>query len=655
MNAFSRKFSSVLAVTAITATMALASPVSAGVQTFGKTYSVTATVKGGKNLTVLLISGSGRLLASKKVTGANQKITLKSPATASIGGTSLQLVNSGGASKGSYFGPVTIGHKGSKAANASRVYTRLKQSVSTSVKLGTLTIKKVGAGKQGYAVASATSKSADTSVGAQVNASKGRPTGVGTFGKTSGVAIKSYGVNATAVGDPCSPPNTATCGPEGKEIGPPSGNPVNPPTPPTPPTPGQPNAGQPATGQPNAGTPNAGQPATGQPNAGTPNAGQPATGQPNAGTPNAGQPTQQGAVINKDETLGGDADDDGIPNAFDVNDDGDAVLDSADTSTPAPKAAADDGTTTCGAVDFKIFTNYKATQGGFAGTINAYGVGGFKADKTNIASTITKTMSMVFSPITQVCGSAVTRSFLKGIDVSYAPTDYVELSKTCGTGDYQWLIGAGKMCGTDPSGYSFGSPYTFGETLPTGQDTFSMKVETADGKSYEFTSSPGFVFVTHPMFIAYSNDGTNYTNIDYTKTTTGPEGARITEPTISVAQAQTLYLKVYRPQRLAMDGETGDFYDLGGFKFTPDIPNGTPSVGKCEALKSTDTVMTSDTPIDTANPPVMILQWAIGTKCYGVPPKNIAWAPSASDFDIQVEPSGPGGNSSQKIRITLVP
>ena len=619
MNALSRKFSSVLAVTAITATMALASPVAAGVQAFGKTYTVSATVKGGKNLTVLLISGSGRLLASKKVTGTSQSITLKSPATGSIGGTSLQLVNSAGASKGAYFGPVTIGHKGKSSTSASRVYTQLKQSISTSVKLGTLTIKKVGAGKQGYAVASATSSSADTSVGAQVSASKGRPTGVGTFGKTSGVAIKSYGVSAAAAGDPCSPSNTATCGPDGKVIGTPTGNPVNPPT------------GQPST------------PATGQPS--TPATGQPTTGQPT---------TQQGAVVTKDETLGGDADDDGIPNAFDVNDDGDAVLDSADTSTPAPKVAADDGTTPCGAVDFKIFTNYKATQGGYAGTINAYGVGPFKADKTNIASTLTKTLSMVFSPITQVCGSSVTRSFLKGVDVSYAPTDYVELGKPCGTGDYQWIIGAGKMCGTDASGFSFGSAYTFGATdLPTGQDTFSMKVETADGKSYEFTSSPGFVFVTHPMFIAYSNDGTTYKNIDYATTMTSPEGARITEPTISVTQSQTLYLKVYRPQRLAMDGEAGEFYDLGGFKFTPDIPNGSPSVGKCEALKSTDTVMTSDTPSDTASPPVMILEWAIGSKCYGVAPKNIAWAPGPSDFDIQVEPSGPGGNSAQKIRITL--
>ena len=621
MNVLSRKFSSVLAVTAITATMALASPVAAGVQAFGKTYSVTATVKGGKNLTVLLISGSGRLLASKKVTGTNQKITLKSPATASIGGTSLQLVNSAGASKGSYFGPVTIGHKGKSSTSASRVYTRLKQSISTSVKLGTLTIKKVGAGKQGYAVASATSSSADTSVGAQVSASKGRPTGVGTFGKTSGVAIKSYGVSAMAAGDPCTTPNVGTCGPDSREIGPPNGNPVNP------------------------------------PNAGQPNAGQPNAGQPNAGQPNAGQPTQQGSVVTKDDTLGGDKDDDGIPNAFDVNDDGDAVLDSADTSTPAPKVAVDDGTKDCSAVDFKIFTNYKATQGGYAGTINAYAPGAFKATKENIASTITKSMTMVFSPITQVCGSNVVTTELKGNGVPYAPTDYVTLSGgVCNTGDYQWAIGQGFICPGAANKTAFGG-YTFtGSDLPTGQDTFTMRVTTADAKSYEFTSSIGFVFVTHPMFVEYSTDGTNFTKVDYNNSTPGPDGARITEPTISVGQAQTLYLKVLRPQRLAMDGEAGEFYDLGGFKYTPDIPN-ISGVGKCDAMTVTDSGMASDTVLDTGKPTTVLLTWAIGQKCFTESTKTPkpTWTPGASDFDVQVEPSGPGGNSAQKIRITLVP
>ena len=611
MNALSRKFSSVLAVTAITATMALASPVAAGVQTFGKSYSVTATVKGGKNLTVLLISGSGRLLASKKVTGTNQKITLKSPATASIGGTSLQLVNGAGTSKGSYFGPVTIGHKGKSSTSASRVYTRLKQSISTSVKLGTLTIKKVGAGKQGYAVASATSSSADTSVGAQVSASKGRPTGVGTFGKTSGVAIKSYGVSAMAAGDPCTTPNVGTCGPDSREIGPPNGNPVNPPN----------------------------------------------AGQPNAGQPNAGQPTQQGSVVTKDDTLGGDKDDDGIPNAFDVNDDGDAVLDSADTSTPAPKVAVDDGTKDCSAVDFKIFTNYKATQGGYAGTINAYAPGAFKATKENIASTITKSMTMVFSPITQVCGSNVVTTELKGNGVAYAPSDYVSLSGgVCNTGDYQWAIGQGFICPGAGNKTAFGG-YTFtGSDLPTGQDTFTMRVTTADAKSYEFTSSVGFVFVTHPMFVEYSTDGTNFTKVDYNNSTPGPDGARITEPTISVGQAQTLYLKVLRPQRLAMDGEAGEFYDLGGFKYTPDIPN-ISGVGKCDAMTVTDSGMASDTVLDTGKPTTVLLTWAIGQKCFTESTKTPkpTWTPGASDFDVQVEPSGPGGNSAQKIRITLVP
>ena len=43
MNPLSRKFTSVLAVTAITATMALASPAAAAVRSFGKTYTVTAS------------------------------------------------------------------------------------------------------------------------------------------------------------------------------------------------------------------------------------------------------------------------------------------------------------------------------------------------------------------------------------------------------------------------------------------------------------------------------------------------------------------------------------------------------------------------------------------------------------------------------------
>ena len=603
MSVFSKRFTSVAAAVAVIASLAVASPVAGAVQKFGKTYTVTATVKGGKNLTVLLVSGTGRLLASQAVKSASQKITLKAKGTGAIGGTTLQLVSGKDASaKGKYFGPVVLANNSKTAAKSNIVYTRLKQTAAASVKLGTVTIKKVpGTTQQGYAVTSTKSSAADTTTAGAVKASRGKPLGVGTYGKTANKPVTKSGVWATALGDPCSNPGTPTCSPQGIEVAGPQG-------PPNPPPGGQPG------------------------------------GQPGANK-----------AVDKDETLGGDADDDGIPNAFDVNDDGDDQVDSADTTTPAPKVAADNGTTTCGAVDFKIFTNYKATQGGFAGTLNAYGEGPFKADTTNIASTITKTMSMVFSPIASVCDSAVTRTFLKGVGVSYAPSEYQELTKTCGTGDYQWLIGAGKMCGTDASGYPFGPSHNFTATdLPSGQDTFSMKVETADGKKYEFTSSPGFVFVTHPMFIAYGTDGTSYTDINYANPTSGPEGARITEPTINVKSTDSLYLKVYRPQRLAIDGETGTFYDLAGFKFTPDIPNGNPSVGKCDLLTSKDEEMASDKPIDAVNPPVMTLKWDIGAKCYGVAPKNIPWSAGPADFDIQVEPSGPGGNSAQKIRITYI-
>ena len=573
------------------------SPVQAAVRAFGKNYQVTATLKGAQNMTVLLMSAKGQTLASATVTKSSQKVTLKTAPTLSTKGATLQLVSgSGKAGKGAYYGPVVIGWKGTKASTASKVTSKLKASSSTKIALGTVQVKSaIGSAKQGYAVAMAASKLADTSTASLAKASKGQPSGVGNYGKNQSVSSGDFTVSLAAIGDPCSPPGTTTCGPDGKEIGAPNGNGV------------------------------------------------------------VNQPVNNGAatVVADDDLNGGDKDDDGIPNAFDVNDDGDATVDSADSSTPSPKVSVDGGAT-CASVDFKIFTNYKATQPGFAGTINAYGPGAFKATRDNIASTITKSMTMVFSPITNVCGSVVTATYLKGNGAAYAPTDYVKLGTVCNTGDYQWSIGQGFICAGAANKTAFGG-YTFtGTDLPSGQDTFTMKVETADGNSYEFTSSPGFVFVTHPMFTAYSTDGVNYTNIDYSQSSTGPDGVHLnSDPVISVTQSQTLWLKVYRPQRLAIDGETGDFYDLGGFKWTPDIPNGNPSPGKCDALATTDTSMANDTPIDETAKPQLILQWSIGSKCYGVPPRNAAWQPGGGDFDIQVEPTGPGGNAAQKVRITL--
>lgn len=585
----SRRIGVYLIAGMLVSVLGLSSPVRAAVRAAGKTYSVSATVRGGQNLTVMLVSGTGRTLATQKISKATQKVTLKSPGISSAKGTTLQLVSgSGGKSKGAYFGPVVLGWKGKSSSSASKVYTKLKSSASTKLSLGTMTIKNVGSAKQGYAILAASSRAADDASTSQVSASKGRPKGVGTYGKTASVAGTEYGVSATGFAQTPNPN----------------------PTPGTPTQPGQPN-------------------------------------QPGAPGQSAG-PSQ-------DDTLGGDKDDDGLLNAFDVDDDGDGVIDSADSNTPTPQVSADNGTADCGAITWRIFTNYKATGDAYRGTINAYGTGAFEATTATIASTIGSTMTMVFQPIVSVCGSQVTKSYIKGNGAPYAPADYVEVGKTCNTGDYQWLIGAGRMCSTDQTGYDFGSKYTFtGSDLPTGQDTFTMKVETADGKSYEFTSSPGFVFVTHPMFISY-NDGTGEKQVQY--------GAPSVN--ISVAKSTVLTLKMYRPQRLAIDGETGTFYDLGGFKVSPDIPNGISTVqpgqvappgsqpsqgpGKCDAQAVTDTEMTSDQPINTTTKPTMTIKWEIG-KCFDA--KSIAWSAGSLTVDIQVEPSGPGGNAAQKLFLT---
>jgi hypothetical protein len=51
-----------------------------------------------------------------------------------------------------------------------------------------------------------------------------------------------------------------------------------------------------------------------------------------------------------------------LPNVFDVNDDGDAVLDQADANNPAPSAGAN-----CQAgASFNVFTNFKSTQTNYA-------------------------------------------------------------------------------------------------------------------------------------------------------------------------------------------------------------------------------------------------------------------------------------------------
>ncbi len=355
----------------------------------------------------------------------------------------------------------------------------------------------------------------------------------------------------------------------------------------------------------------------------------------------------RGVVSDQQQFDGGDADLDGITNAFDVNDDGDALLDQADATSPAPNIGAN-----CQAgASFNIFTNYKSTAQNFAGNLNYYGTGEFQATEPRIANALTNTMSIVMQPITNVCGSAVTKSEFKGVGtLPYAPADYVDITnKAGGTRDYQWTVGNGLISGNSVPGLA---PYTFtAANQISGQDVLMQRVTTADGNVYEFAGTMGFVFVTHPVPLSYSTDGSNFTDISFSGGR-ATYGFTVDEETnfIPVSESTTLTVKFAVPQRLAFDGETAGYWDLGNMTYTPDIPNGFGGgngPGRCDSALKTDSQVDSAV---ASSPRTFAMTFKL-SDCFAA--RGAAWGSGVMQggFDIQVVPSGGGGNSAQKLGV----
>ena len=234
-----------------------------------KVYTVKFKAVNGGKKTFLLISKSGRTLASAKVKkGAVELKTKGENKVSSIEGATIQIVSSNG---GVYYGPVVLGWKktpGNKTfSEATRIYTKFKASSNRNpLNLGTITVTNVRVnGKQGYGKPATSSLFADTSPAAEVFALAGKPIGVGRYGKDR-IARSQVGVFAAEVGI-------------------------------------------------------------------------------------------QVSDLPEDNTLGGDKDDDGLPNAFDVNDDGDRKIDSSDADTPRLEAVVETPTgVACAPIEFKIFT-----------------------------------------------------------------------------------------------------------------------------------------------------------------------------------------------------------------------------------------------------------------------------------------------------------
>ena len=448
------------------------------------TFKVTATFKSATGKTLLWLSKTGRVIATKAITTSSQSVSLSSAgkvSRANVNGSTLQLVTSSG---GDYYGPVVLGWK-----STSQVYTQMNFSTSlTTIAFGNIT-KKTVTTNQGYGLAQYKSTKVLTTTKATVKAVSYKPKGVGTYGKLnltsspssvhpmSGGFIRAYDVNVTDA-----------------EL----------------------------------------------------------------------------------KFTGADADADGLPNFADINDDGDAKTDATDTTSPNMQGGGVPAASCEAGASFNIFTNFKSTSPNFMGNINKYGPGTFEATDERINQALSSTLTMVLSPINNVCGSNVVKTEFKGVGVPYAPTDFVDITGTIGgTGDYQWQIGAGRIGSTtipelDLNGGDMGA---FNFTSPTqisGQDTFIQRVTTADGKTYEFSGTAGFVFVTHPLPVRYKihvgDDWTSFFNVDRTAATYS-----------RVSTAGDVWFQILRPQRLAVEGEIysdgsqATFMDLGGMRYTPDI------------------------------------------------------------------------------------
>lgn len=370
-------------------------------------------------------------------------------------------------------------------------------------------------------------------------------------------------------------------------------------------------------------------------------------------TPLIGDFDIRNAIADDQKFDGGDADGDGLPNAFDVNDDGDGKLDQAEAQNqqiaPTPELLQKN----CEAqASFNIFTNFKSTAQNFAGNLNYYGTGLFQATDERIANALSNTMSIVMQPITSVCGSSVTKSEFKGVgNLPYAPSNYVDITgKSGGTGDYQWTVGNGRISNNPVVGLA---PFTF--TSPkqiSGQDVLMQRVTTADGKVYEFAGTMGFVFVTHPLPLRFSaDDGSSWRDVSFN----GGSAQYGNDGKIPLLVSTKLMVEFAVPQRLAIDGETGRYWDLGSMNYAPDAPNafgGGGGPGKCDKQSSVDTVADSAV---SSSPRVFRLVFTLGT-CFTEKAKN--WGTSGQELqggvDIQVVPIGGGGNSAQKLGISAM-
>jgi hypothetical protein len=268
---------------------------------------------------------------------------------------------------------------------------------------------------------------------------------------------------------------------------------------------------------------------------------------------------------------GADPDHDGVPNAFDVDDNGNLVMDNQDPVTGLRARKAQGLQAPSGGDTFQLFSNFHFDV---SKTLNANAAGVTKAE---IDAALTSPDSFV------------------GLVFPVPSADSVELD--CGGLSYCSLGGTGFAAEPFPNGQPFpaccdqdGDGLGTIDKGPTGDfqlraratsdkigsgDTFIERV-TIGGVEHDLTGVLNYIFNTIPAVKSYSDGSGAVTDISYPVPSNGP-GTMINPIALHPGPDGDLSLTLtfWRPQRSAIagTGEGGGFVDIGGLNYQVNVPN----------------------------------------------------------------------------------
>ena len=279
------------------------------------------------------------------------------------------------------------------------------------------------------------------------------------------------------------------------------------------------------------------------------------------------QPTQPGSEgVPGGTSAGGDSDSDGVPNALDVDSNGNGVLDNVDPEAPAPPGIG---------VFSQMFLDIDQTVNADASAITA----------EDIDAAMKAHMFLVFTNLPENVGVELDcggLTYCAPGGTGQRQTGPIEVGGTtdpfpacCDADGNGWGSIAGGTNG--PTGSEFVLKPNAGSSAIGSGDTMIEHI-ISNASTAQIPGALNFVFNTVPALKQWtSGTGTTPTVVSYPVAANGPGTRDNPLPVTKDAGGDyTLTLTLWRPQRKAIPGagEGSGAVDIGGLAYDVNIPNG---------------------------------------------------------------------------------